>query len=66
MIFFVSTNISNVWISKIDNSLLNQRLGGSISSVIYCLDKGVDIFRVHDVQETKQAINIYQEILCSK
>ena len=54
------------WISKVDNSLINQRLGGSISSVIYCLDKGVDIFRVHDVQETKQAINIYQEILCSK
>ena len=54
------------WISKIDNSLINQRLGGSIASVIYCLDKGVDIFRVHDVQETKQAINIYQAILCSK
>ena len=54
------------WISKVDNSLINQRLGGSISSVIYCLDKGVDIFRVHDVQETKQAINIYQEIICSK
>lgn len=54
------------WISKIDNSLINQRLGGSIASVIYCLEKGVDIFRVHDVQETKQAINIYNKILCSK
>ena len=32
------------WISKIDNSLINQRLGGSIASVIYCLEKGVDIF----------------------
>ena len=30
------------------------------------LEKGVDIFRVHDVQETKQAINIYKKILCSK
>ena len=54
------------WINKIDNSLINERLGGSIASVIYCLDKGVDIFRVHDVQETKQAINIYEEIICSK
>ena len=54
------------WISKIDNSLINQRLGGSIASVIYCLEKGVDIFRVHDVQETKQAINIYKKILCLK
>ena len=54
------------WISKIDNSLINQRLGGSVSSVIYCLDKGVDIFRVHDVQETKQAIDIYNKIKCSQ
>ena len=54
------------WISKIDNSSISQRLGGSISSVIYCLEKGVDIFRVHDVQETSQAINIYKKILCSR
>ena len=54
------------WISKIDNSLINQRLGGSIASVIYCLERGVDIFRVHDVQETNQAINIYKKIVCLK
>ena len=54
------------WISKIDNSLPHQRLGGSIASIIYCLERGVDIFRVHDVQETKQAIDIYKKILCSK
>ena len=54
------------WISKIDNSPVNQRLGGSLASVIYSLDKGVDIFRVHDVQETKQAIDIYNKIKCSK
>ena len=52
--------------SKIDNSLINQRLGGSIASVIYCLDKGVDIFRVHDVYETQQAIKIYNKIKCIK
>jgi dihydropteroate synthase len=54
------------WISGSDGSKVNQRLGGSIASVLYCLEQGVDIFRVHDVHETKQAINIYEKILCSK
>lgn len=54
------------WISGIDGSLSNQRLGGSLASVLYCLEQGVDIFRVHDVQETKQAITIYEKIKCSK
>lgn len=53
------------WISKVDNSLVNQRLGGSLASVLYCLDQGVDIFRVHDVQETNQAIKIFNKIKCS-
>ena len=54
------------WISGLDSSLVNQRLGGSLASVLYCLEQGVDIFRVHDVQETKQAITIYRKIKCSK
>ena len=54
------------WISKVDNSRLDERLGGSLASVLYCLDQGVDIFRVHDVQETAQAIKIYKKIKCSK
>ena len=54
------------WIDKIDKSSTNQRLGGSIASVLYCLEKGVDVFRVHDVQETSQAIKIYKKIICSK
>ena len=54
------------WISNLDKSKANERLGGSLASVLYCLDQGVDIFRVHDVQETSQAIKIYKEIQCSK
>ena len=54
------------WISKLDKSKSDERLGGSIASVLYCIDQGVDIFRVHDVQETSQAIKIYKEIQCSK
>ena len=54
------------WINKIDNSSIKNRVGGSLASVIYCLDKGVDIFRVHDVHETQQAITIYMMIKCLK
>ena len=54
------------WINKIDKSPINHRLGGSIASVLYCLEKGVDVFRVHDVQETNQAIKVYKKIICSK
>ena len=54
------------WISSVDNSDTNKRLGGSLASVLYCLDQRVDIFRVHDVQETYQAIKIFKEIQCSK
>tara|TARA_B100000029_G_C17560656_1_gene953242 strand:+ start:799 stop:1626 length:828 start_codon:yes stop_codon:yes gene_type:complete len=50
------------WINKIDGSDVNMRLGGSIASVLYCLNKGVNIFRVHDVKETKQAIQIYTKL----
>ena len=54
------------WISSVDNSEVDKRLGGSVASVLYCLEQGVDIFRVHDVQETYQAIKIYKAIQCSK
>jgi dihydropteroate synthase len=51
------------FISKISkNALENERLGGSISSVIYALNQGVQIFRVHDVIETKQALDVYNKI----
>ena len=54
------------WISNVDNSPIDKRLGGSLASVLYCFDQGVDIFRVHDVQETTQAIKIYKKIKCLK
>ena len=44
------------------NALEEKRLGGSISSVIYALNQGVQIFRVHDVFETSQAIKVFKQI----
>ena len=39
-----------------------ERLGGTISSCIYSAMQGVQILRVHDVNEVKQALKIYEAI----
>ena len=52
------------WINKIDKSKANQRLGGSLASALYNVSQGVDILRVHDVFETRQAVEVYTRIAC--
>jgi dihydropteroate synthase len=37
-----------------------QRLPGSLTAALGGLDQGVQILRVHDVAETKQAIDVWQ------
>ena len=54
------------WINGIVESSVQNRIGGSIASVLYCLNKEVNIFRVHDVYETSQAIKVYNAIKCLK
>lgn len=39
-----------------------DRLGGSLASVLWAIENGVSIFRVHDVAQTKQALQVYQAI----
>ena len=52
------------WINKIDGSSVDNRLGGSLASALYCMSQGVDILRVHDIFETQQAIEVYKRITC--
>ena len=40
-----------------------KRLGGIVSSVMFALSHGVQIFRVHDVIDVKQAILVYKKLL---
>ena len=40
-----------------------ERLGGTISSVLYTLSQGVQIFRVHDVEEVNQGVLVYKKLL---
>jgi len=40
-----------------------ERIGGTLSSVIFTLLQGVKIFRVHNVEEIKQGLLVYKKIL---
>ncbi|MDH5722066.1 MAG: dihydropteroate synthase [Alphaproteobacteria bacterium] len=54
------------FIAKIsENAPVDKRLGGSIASALYASEKGADILRVHDVEETAQALRIYSSIQSS-
>ena len=41
-----------------------DRLAGTISATIYAMGQGVQIHRVHDVTEIKQALTIWERIKC--
>ncbi len=47
-------------ISKKNDSY--TRIGGTISSSIYLMKQGVQILRIHDVNEVMQAIKVFKEI----
>ena len=52
------------FISQISGSVdSKERIGGTIASVLYTLSQGVQIFRVHNVHEVKQAILVYKKII---
>ncbi len=40
-----------------------DRTGGTLASVLFLLSQGVQIFRVHNVKETKQGILVFEKIL---
>jgi dihydropteroate synthase len=52
------------FISEISRSFdTKERVGGTLSSVLFALSQGVQIFRVHDVAEINQGILVFKELL---
>ena len=41
----------------------NERIGGTLSSILFTLSQGVQIFRVHNVKEVKQGMLVYKKLL---
>ncbi|MCF7808542.1 MAG: dihydropteroate synthase [Candidatus Marinimicrobia bacterium] len=50
------------FIGSIDGSEVAARMGGSLAAVLAAFQQGVQIFRVHDVHETRQALHIFTAI----
>ena len=48
-------------ISGVNDS--KERIGGTVASVLFLLSQGVQIFRVHDVNEVRQGILVFNKIL---
>ena len=40
-----------------------ERLGGTLSSILFTLSQGVQIFRIHEVKEIKQGILVFENLL---
>ena len=45
------------------NNDSKERIGGTISSNLYSMLQGVQILRVHDVNEMKQAIKVFNKLI---
>ena len=39
-----------------------ERIGGTVSTVLFCMLQGVQILRVHDVNEIKQSVKVFKSI----
>ena len=50
------------FIGKLDGSLVDDRLGGSIASAVLAQARGASILRVHDVAATRQAIVVAEAV----
>ena len=44
------------------NNDSKERIGGTISSSLYAMMQGVQILRVHDVNEINQGIKIFKKL----
>ncbi len=50
------------FIGEILNKNVNERLIGSVSTALIAAINGAKILRVHDVKETKEALQIFEEL----
>ena len=46
-----------------EGEISEQRLPGSLAMAVWAYNQAVQILRVHDVAETKQALKIYKAIV---
>ena len=40
-----------------------ERIGGTLSSIVFSFSQGIKIFRVHNVEEVKQGLLVFESLL---
>ncbi len=40
-----------------------KRLGGTVASSLYAIMQGVQVLRIHDVNELRQSIKVFKELI---
>ena len=49
-------------LGEVTASLVTERMAPSIAAFVMALDRGANILRVHDVRESRQALNLWQAV----
>jgi dihydropteroate synthase len=52
------------WIGALETRLPSERIGGSLAAALAGLDRGAQILRVHDVAQTRQALEAWERLNC--
>ena len=47
------------------NNDTKGRLGGTVASSLYAIMQGVQVLRIHDVNELRQSIKVFEELIKS-
>ena len=45
------------------NNDSKERLGGTVASSLYAMMQGVQVLRIHDVNELTQSIKVFKELI---
>tara|TARA_X000000950_G_scaffold256766_1_gene322455 strand:- start:100 stop:1158 length:1059 start_codon:yes stop_codon:yes gene_type:complete len=45
------------------NYVTKEKIGGTLSSILFCFSQGIKIFRVHNVEEVKQGLMVFENLL---
>ncbi len=57
---YLEKNLLKIFLEKIDS---DKRLGGTVSSSLFAMMQGVQILRVHDVNDIIQGIKVFKKLI---
>ena len=58
----IGTSRKNLLI-RLEKYDTKEKIGGTLSSVLFSFSQGIKIFRVHNVEEVKQSLLVFKTLL---